>query len=257
VAWTKAMAAWRSTPTPKMTFTGLNSTPTSSDATSDPLADFFGNGNWSGWHDYASSQKYTGAEADFIAPNVGAACSGTTNPGIWVGLGGVNSKQLMQDGIAAAVFSGPTVWQPFWEILNSSYAWPPIQLKGTNGAISITPDDTMYAKTTYTASSDEAYFFVEDETTGQATSQTFTTNSLTGNPASYYDGSTADFEMEFPTGYAPFQEYAFADAEADDSSGWSPLGDYSHTQDTSLPYVTSGPLGSDKESFAEGFLSCT
>jgi hypothetical protein len=260
-AWTGAMAAWKSAPTPKMTFRGLQSTAAGISDPADKEFTINPNGNpagWIGYEDSANYQEYIGSSAHFSAPNLGAPCNGFADyPAIWTGLGGQYSQQLMQNGITADRFqSEPTIWQPFWEIGNSSKLWPPIQLLGSNGAISINPLDVIYSKTSYNPTTDVANFFVEDASQGQSTSQQFTTNGLTGDPRSYYDGSTSDFEMEFSSAfYAPFSEYAFADAYSQNSGGWNTLASYS-TNELYVAQANPGPIGSDGASFGVGYNHC-
>ena len=254
--WVKAMTAWKSTPVPKITI--QTQSPDAPAATASSNEDFATNGNYTGYANTASSQYYQGAQAEYIAPNVGAGCSGPTIMGVWTGLGGINSPQLIQSGIEAGESLGnPTVWQPFWEILDSRVGWPPILLKMGNTAVPVNPDDVVLSKTTYNPSTPSASFYLEDVTTGQAASYTLTNNGLTGPVSNYYDGSTADYITEFPgNSYGAFQQFAVTNAESYNGSSWVALGSKNHTQFTSTPYATSGPIGSDGKSFAVGFLGC-
>jgi hypothetical protein len=275
--WTTAMRTWRATPQPNMTvgyvsgnksaiaatsFTGAGSSLDAS-AGSAKAAPIQGlNGTWTGYDNYAWSwSQYTGEEATYLAPNVGAACPGQapTQVAGWTGLGGAYSSRFLQSGIVAGMNlggRGPTVWQPFWEIMNSSIVWPPVLLEAGNTAIPIQPGDVVYSKTSYSSSNQDAVFYLEDETTGQTASFTLGNNGYSGNISNYYDGSTAESIFEEVSGDAgAFQQFAFTQVHSEVNGSWDIL---SSNPNTSLwtPYAAVGPIGSDGMSYAVGFNGC-
>ncbi len=287
--WTTLMSAWKSTPAPKLTFTTENmSAPgavsSASGGTGSPYGGRNGcstyvnnawNCNWAGWGDYASSQAYFGAESDFIAPNLGARCpadQGGPFMAIWTGLGGFNSdsngtQRLIQSGIYANGLGGPTVWAPFWEVINTqNYHLPPQLMKAANSAVAINPGDSVFSKTVYVpGSKEDAFFYLEDITTGQTASMTLYDNPYSGAVSNFFDGSTAEFVSEFPGNEVgnspvetalPFQQFAMVNNQYYNGSTWNPLGAATHEQFTSTPWLTSGPIGTDNMQFAEGFLGC-
>jgi hypothetical protein len=250
--WTQAMAAWKGAPTPKLAVKLSHPASQTNDTN--------GNGNWTGYVNTSSQQTYSGAESTFAAPNVGPSCgfnpvSGETGgPGgmsIWTGLGGLFSQQLIQSGITAGESlvggPGPTVWQPFWEMIatinGGNYNLGPDLLKSVNqsAAVAINPGNTVWSKTTYDTSSGTATYFVENETSGQSSSFSVS-NTFYGPTSDFYDGSSADFVTEDPAnGYdlVPFSEFSMTANEQLVSGAWSPLTYWPFEQWTSLPYVTS------------------
>lgn len=253
-SWTQAMAAWRATVTPRLSVQ-VSSTP-------HVVSGAYTTRHWGGYFDYTNSEAFTGAESTFAAPTVGSGCGTPGGIGIWTGLGGHVSPDLIQSGIEAGrELGGPTVWQPFWELLNSTHIWTPNLLQGSTGAISISPGNVMFSKTTYSpATTGSARFFIENETTGESTAYTIgaASSGLTGPIENYYNGSTADFITEDPGGQPfalPFSNFSMTKSEADENGTWGSLAadgpvEWSNTR------VALGPIGSTEEAFSVGFNQC-
>ena len=264
--WTNVMRHWKNAPAPSLDFTGPSSgtaghaTSTSSSASPSQYAA----GQWAGWYDYSPYPGFYYAVQSYITvPNVGAACNAQqgTEPGIWVGLGGYNSGNLLQSGVAALAFPNePTVWQPFWEAISTTRGNPPIQFRNVNGLLSIHPLDEVWTQTAGTSNPNSYdFFFFEDLSTGQSASYTLSGTSGYGNPAQYYDGTTAEWMMEFPTGLAPFSSYEFTNA-GDQIAGqgtWTPISGAPHNSlDDYGTSLTVGGLNSGGNAFAEFFNHC-
>ena len=101
-SWSKGMAAWTGTVVPNLSVrigTAVTGKPPTTATTTSPTASL--TGQWAGY--VARGSGFDGAAAHFAAPNLGAACSGTTPPGlaIWTGLGGSGTPYLLQSGIEA------------------------------------------------------------------------------------------------------------------------------------------------------------
>lgn len=267
--WTNVMGSWRNSPPPLLTFTeGLSAQTAQPQAGggNTPGADY-GAGQWAGWYDYSAYPGYYYAvQSHITVPNIGAACTNAgTEPGIWAGLGGTTdfngSTSLLQAGVAALAFPNePTVWQPFWEAISSTSSNPPIQFRNANGLLSINPLDQVWTQVGGTSNPNSyVFFFFEDLRTGQSASFSLTGTSGYGNPAQYYDGRTAEWMMEFPTGLAPFSSYEFTQAGAGiaGTSGWTSIVNSPHqiinNYGTSL---TVGGLGTGGADFAEFFNHC-
>ncbi|MGH9081294.1 MAG: G1 family glutamic endopeptidase [Acidimicrobiales bacterium] len=265
----RAMKAWKSTPDPILS---IRQVPQAAQRTQDQIplgrGDNQASDNWAGWVNTGGNNTNYGAQADFIAPNVGAPCNAGLPAvmAIWTGMGGDGGdNNLIQSGIAVGEgLGGPTVWQAWWELVATGTGlWPPVELTDNTAALSIHPDDSIYSKTYYNPGNDSALFYLEDVTTGVAASFT-ATGGITGPPSSYYDGTTADFILEFPhwyaggqQGFAPFQQFAFVNSEAFNYSGsWATIGTYPRAQVGTSPYFNSGPLGADGASFAVGWQRC-
>jgi hypothetical protein len=132
---------------------------------------------WAGYVSKESSSSYYGnVEGSWVEPSISSSsCSGATHL-TWVGIGGYNSQQLLQDGTDQNN-------RPWFEYLGNNGTGVNITSFPTN--ITIKSGDTVEAITEYTGGT--AYYLVEDETTGQTT-----TASVSG-ASPYYDGSSAEF----------------------------------------------------------------
>ncbi len=69
--------------------------------------------NWSGYA--ATGGKFTAVSGTWTVPNVSAGTTGMD--ATWVGIGGVNSTDLIQAGTQAIVQSGQVVYSAWWETL--------------------------------------------------------------------------------------------------------------------------------------------
>lgn len=145
------------------------------------------NSHWSGWVAHPSSgNHYVTAEATITQPAYHAPQSGCS-PGYlvsWVGIGGWNSGNLIQDG--TEIEQGAT-YIPWYEWL------------GAAGTINITrmPDVTIHAGdqvfmyVTYEASNHLVDFYISDS---DGTGHSYQTSLGTGD----FDGSTAEWIDERP-----------------------------------------------------------
>jgi hypothetical protein len=167
-----------------------------------------------------------------------------------------NSTQLIQSGIEGGINLGsPTVWQPFWEILNSSNPTiPPFILKTSNTAISISPGDKMFSSTWYYAPSGTINFYILDLTTGQSGQFSFT-NTYWGSTSSFYDGSTAEVIAESAGGYdLNFQDFSTSGNDAQAPLGtWSPMTDFGNER-FYVPGYTS--VSGNGNAFNVNFVGC-
>jgi hypothetical protein len=262
-SWTQAMAEWRTAVTPRLAVQ-ISSTPNVATGSFAIINNTNTHGPWAGYVDDTNSQAFTGAQSTFAAPTLGSGCGTPGAMSIWTGLGGYNSGQFIQSGIAAGenLTTGAdklSVWQPFWELIRSTKTWPPRLLKGATGAIAISPGDTVFSKTTYTSSTGgKASFYIENDTSGASSSYTISTNALTGSISTYYDGSTADFVAEDPPGGAvpvPFSEFAMTKSQADKNGTWGSLADDNPVRLRNTQ-SNPGPIGSTGEAFAVGYDGC-
>jgi len=217
-AWMSAMAAWKGSPTPSIAFLKKPIAPKQDGSA--PLTDSASNGsaantNWSGWDVNSTSDRtWIGAEGEWQTPNVGAECGNSSVMSIWTGIGGKNSPNLIQTGLAFNdhIPGQVSLWTPFYETLGQTpgITTHPGELYGADDvALTINPGDVVFSKTTYDQSNGSARFFLEDTTTGQSAS--FTKSGVSGD----YDGSTAEMIAEFPltTVGAQFQSFAIIDAK--------------------------------------------
>jgi hypothetical protein len=175
--------------------------------------------NWAGKVSYQSGQPtyYTGVQAGWTQPSISAtACAGATHL-TWVGIGGYRQAGLLQDGTDQNN-------QPWFE-----YLGPPTnpgvgeQIFPNN--LTITPGDSIFAGTAYTSGysgEGQAWWLVEDQTTGQAT--------LAGldNASPFYDGSSAEFIDE-----------RTCSGTSSSSCVYTPLADYGETVWTGAEAATS------------------
>ena len=167
---------------------------------------------WAGYVSKESSSTYYGnVEGSWVEPSISStSCSGATHL-TWVGIGGYNSQQLLQDGTDQNN-------RPWFEYLGNNGTGVNITSFPTN--VTISSGDTVEAITEYTGGT--AYYLVEDETTGQTT-----TASVSG-ASPYYDGSSAEFIDErtsfgaarIPSPLADFGVTHWTEAQAATSSAF-------------------------------------
>jgi hypothetical protein len=140
--------------------------------------------NWAGKVAYESGQPayYTGVQGSWTQPAINPTpCPGGTHL-TWVGIGGYSGGGgLLQDGTDQNN-------QPWFEYLGPNNTGVAEQIFPNN--IAINPGDTILAGTAYTSGysgEGQAWWFVEDQTTGQST--------LAGldYASPFYDGSSEEF----------------------------------------------------------------
>jgi hypothetical protein len=217
-AWTAAMAAYRSDlpPTQPMQVV-TSSTPAASPAYT----------NWGGYivgNQRAQSNAYVAVKTEFSAPSV-SGCSASALVGFWIGLGGTiqtRDNTLVQQGIECgdSAVGGGSALRPFSEFANTQN---PVPFCGQT-SWTIPAGDHLYQNMSFETSSNQANFYVEDETSGVAHSC-----SVKGPGGWSYDDNTAEWIGEAPSGTAPkFSSVQFTDAYAETGSGsWVSLGSQS------------------------------
>jgi len=222
----------------------------SSDGLVPPPGAGYVTGSWGGWLANSSSQTYVATEMDLTEPSVTSYCSGYNSEAQWTGLGGFNSKQLVQDGVevpssytslCSSKSSGYCAW---YEYLNSSNSNPPHILS----KVDVNAGDSIHLYTSYSTSNGEIDFYVADNTTGTGQSLL-----ITGVGSSYDDGSTGDFigaERLAGNGLKHFSQFDTSNGYAENKSG-------SWTTISSAQYPTKATLtnGSDTLAITGGLNS--
>lgn len=181
--WEKAMGAWRSAPVPKLTVTNIYNNMRIIHAP-DVHNGVEQSSNWSGYFTSSSYNQWDAAQGFFVQPT-DYSTSSNKYESSWVGLGGVNSGALIQDG--TQMNAGQ--YGAWYEYLGNGGAGVP---EINFNSINVNPGDQMYTYVSYNPNDGNAYFYVEDESNG--TSQSATVN-LGSN---YYDGTTAEWINERP-----------------------------------------------------------
>lgn len=103
-AWTDDLANWKPTPDVGLCQTTMRATVVQA-------------GNWSGYYATVSSNLYIAAQGDYRQPTAGpTSCTGPQEVS-WVGVGGVYSEALIQDGTGISTSGGYYAW---YEYLNTS-----------------------------------------------------------------------------------------------------------------------------------------
>jgi hypothetical protein len=173
-AWTDDLANWKPTPDLGLCQTTMRATVVQAS-------------NWSGYYATVSSNLYIAAQGDYHQPTAGSTSCTSPQEVSWVGVGGVYSNALIQDGTGISTSGGYYAW---YEYLNTS-----------GGGISITKlpsvtvhaGDRMHSYTVHqTSGVGQTTFYVADNTT--STSQSVIVNLS----SSYYDGRTAEWIDERP-----------------------------------------------------------
>lgn len=228
-AWLDAMTAFRSDPPPSAPVEV-----TTSDAAGQ--ADF--STIYTGWGGYwvgdpsAQSHQYVAVKADLVVPTNAGTCSDNSTyqnrTGFWIGLGGSGGQywpnNLVQQGIecgAACVGSGSS-YRPFYEFANTQvHAAPFCMISWT-----VTHGDTIYQNMSFQTSTNKAFFYLEDQTTGVAHSCSYPPPSDPNNPW-HWDLNTAEWVGEAGQATAvDFGSVHFTNARAELSSNstWVTLG---------------------------------
>jgi lipoprotein-anchoring transpeptidase ErfK/SrfK len=100
--------------------------------------------NWAGYA--ATGGTFTAVSGAWTVPNVSTGTTGTTaTDATWVGIGGVNTTDLIQVGTQAVVQAGQVVYSAWWETLPQASQYVPLNLSpGDSVSVSITqqPDST-------------------------------------------------------------------------------------------------------------------
>jgi hypothetical protein len=222
-AWKKEMSGYKGTKKPELCeATTPLSTPASghTPVSKEPgeIAGDAGSGNWAGYVDTAG--RYTAVGAYWHQTT--ASNAGTSNEVTWVGIGGWNSKDLLQDGTDSPGNGGyPYSW---WEYLGGKSV-------GVLSADRTYAGQTIEAQVYYsTASSGTAQFYVHDA--GYAV-----LNERETDINQDYDPNVVDFVNERPKPssgpYLPLSNTGTTDFW--DANGQNPSG--------SVPVDSSGVIG--------------
>lgn len=171
--WVNAMKHLKTYVVPKLTPTGVRPQ-TNTNTWSGYLA-----GSLNG-----VNQGYTQVSGQWIVPSVSGqsgdySCS-------WVGLGGMNISQLIQDGTEQDTTSTGTRY----------YSWIcelPDMTGSSSTNIAVSPGDLVYAQCSYDPSNQDAYYFIENVTTGKYTNPNI---QLPGS--NDYSGASAEWITERP-----------------------------------------------------------
>ena len=167
-------------------------------------------GNWAGGVLIPSSpgrNEYSSAKLGWYQAGFHPqACGSTAAYSTWVGLGGFSSKspgysQIGGPSTGGLIQAGTDYYQPaneeyaWWEAISTTHPFPEVIF--TNSWLHIHPGDQMYAWVSYTNGT--AGFTVYDASTGYlwTASMSSYNNVLM---SAFYDGTTADFISEAPTG---------------------------------------------------------
>lgn len=232
--------------------------------------------NWGGYNAVGGSpgtNAYVAIKDELKVPSVGYTSSCSSIYGVpimgssWIGLGGGTngSTALIQQGLEwceGGYMSSSPGWEMFGEALNSSNQNPPGPLCGVSTIQSA--GDQLYMNMSYQSSSQTAYFYIDNVTTGVITSCS------SGISSSYYDGSTADWINEQVFGnlcinaLVNYSSYNFNDAytELSSSGSWTSLGSQTNAQiytattpPTSPQYwdQTPGSIGNDSYGTNDSF----
>jgi hypothetical protein len=163
--WEALMATYSNPTAPKVHDTGVSS------ATA-KYGTMWGK-SWGGYFVGAKqtfSSKYVAVKGNFVVPYVASACDGQRRVAAWVGLGGVdevNTSSLVQQGMGWCnpLVDGNTplpLWQPFTEFAETEMP------KGFCGYTDwyFSPGDVIYNNMSYQQSTNKAYFYMQNQTTG-------------------------------------------------------------------------------------------
>lgn len=131
------------------------------------------NTSWGGYFVGAKqtfSSKYVAVKGNFVVPNVASVCDGQRRVAAWIGLGGIdeaNTTSLVQQGMGWCnpLVDGATPlpqWQPFTEFAETEM--PKAFCGYTNWFLA--PGDVIYNNMSYQQSTNKAYFYMHNQTTG-------------------------------------------------------------------------------------------
>lgn len=218
--------------------------------------------NWAGYIDgtlNTQSHTYVATKGVFYVPTNKQTCDLTDPTGFWIGLGGTyDGHDLVQQGIEC----GDTTdlgtgsgYKAFTEFANTQ---APMKFCGYGWTLAA--GDKIYGNMSFQSSSNTAYFYLDDETTGAIHSC-----SRTG-PANWnWDLNTAEWigEAASPANSAvEFTAVNFSDAnvELSSTSTWVTMGSQpiSKTIDgvSSLLYcIAPTGIGADSQSFTDNWHS--
>jgi len=156
---------------------------------------------WSGWTlDQAQAGTYVGVQGDYTQPKVTTSCANTLMSD-WVGLGGVTSGSLIQDGTYSPShdLASPSAW---YEYIGPNHSNNAISMP----SVTVHEGDHIHNLVLIQKSTGQTTFYVQDGTTG--TSQSVIVNL---NTSIYYDGTSAEWVDERPTNAITGNYYTLPD----------------------------------------------
>lgn len=245
-AWTAAMSAYVSDPAPGPL------TVDTTDSNGGPIY-----GNWAGYvagDRTAVDHHYVAIKDSFTVPNISNCNTDDSlkELALWVGLGGAdsgNGNDLLQQGLECGEGEvGPgSGWRPFGEFADL----PVFALCGRDQWV-LNPGDSVYQNMSYESSPNEAFFYLEDTTTGKVAS---CSKSKPNNWS--FNGATAEWVAEAPLSVSPtFNTIGFfgTQAELNSDSSWVKLGTQSPVRERegtteATDCMGPGAIQSDNESF--------
>jgi hypothetical protein len=221
-------------------------------------------GNWGGYlagTSLVQNTSYVAVKANFKVPLVSESCLVSPNyiVGAWVGLGGTNNgaDDLVQQGIG---------WCNPNQSINKFTPWT--EFAGTQDPFAFcnysswnfNTGDIIYNNMSYQSSTDTAYFYMQNQTTGVAHSC-----SRTAPNGWKFNGNTAECIVERPTGVylANYGSLRVTNCQVElgSNSTWYPIGQRSSVKEVlngytppGVLYQDTGPLGNDDKSFTMTFL---
>jgi hypothetical protein len=204
--------------------------------------------------------SYVAVKANFVVPSSTESC--TANPdivaGFWVGLGGYSSlsNDLVQQGIGWCSISPTNHWMPWTEFAMSQ---PPVAFCGYSSWY-LNPGDVIYNNMSFQNSTDTAYFYMQDQTSGVSHSC-----SRSAPSGWTFNGNIAECISERSPGY-PLADYGsvhFSNCQVElgSNSTWYPIGARSSVKQIitgnpsrGLIYQATSTLGADDKSFTMTFI---
>lgn len=185
--WEQLMANYTGTPEPELSVKIRPSEPdVPRDTEIQPRVSTRYSSNWSGYVTdlgVNSSSFYTQVQMDYTQPTVTSA-SGTCVNSYWVGLGGYNTKKLVQAGTATNGTSDHYAW---YEYLSDTGDW--IYMTRLN--LDVRAGDSIHVYISFQAANNIFSYYIANNTTGQSVANTV---SLT--TATQFDGTTAEWVVE-------------------------------------------------------------
>lgn len=219
--------------------------------------------NWGGYvvgNVNSTVKQFVAVKGNFTAPTESASCTSSSNAaqGLWVGLGGTNTSgnDLVQQGIGwCNPVNSTGKWTPWYEFANT---YAPVDFCGFS-SWKIAPGHVLYNNMSYQTSSNTAYFYLEDQTSGVIHSCSV------AKPTGWaFTGNTAECISEKLDGVplANFGSVQFYNCQAQlsSTSAWIPFGSAStidkinNVNLSNLALQTTGSLGADGKTFTMTFV---
>lgn len=213
---------------------------------------------WGGWVAgtwQEQSHHYTAVKSGFRVPTNVGTCGSSNITSFWIGLGGTATvnDSILQQGITCG---DPTIWgggpsyHPFYEFANQGDAKPMC----ANGTLVLNATNIIYQNMSFQTSSNTAYFYMENQSTGKSISC-----HDTPPPGWSFNGNTADWAgeaiMDNAVQFNPVDFYNVR-AELYSNSTWVTIASQTHTatvdgQSSTIKCIYPSSLGTDGASFSD------